>query len=195
MDLKHMLGIVVICTGLALPIFTARAGGEPAGECAGVQDLVDSQTCKLVNLLKQCAPTTAVSDGKSGLMVFAMQADSENEDVLHCLSSRVGTLKHIESFHSSVGHAAAFVPSPFDLEMDKARPFYDAAIRIGRTVFYVSTTNSDYGIRRLLPVAHDIFVISSANVTHKVNYLFFGDSGRTKYCLTSAPMGQTSGIA
>ena len=53
-------------------------------------------------------------------------------------------------------------------------------VRVGRTVFYISAPNSDYGIDQILPVADDKFVFSVSNATYHANYLFLGDSGRTQ---------------
>ena len=183
-NLGNILRVVIICAGVALPFVAVQADGELPGECKKMEDRIGRQKCKLEALLAGCVPAVVVSNSKSNLVVFTMPLDTESEDELLCLSSRVVTPKRVRNFHSSHGQAAGIVPSPFNvvfsMETGKASPMDELIIRVDRTVFYISAPNSDYGIRELLSVADDKFVFSVSNATHQENYLFLGDSGRTQ---------------
>ncbi len=148
-NLRPILKVAIICTGAAFPFVAVQADEGPTRECTKIEDRIGRQTCKLEALLKGCVPTTAVSHKGPGLVVFTMQLDTESEDELLCLSSRGVTPTRVRNFHSSRGQAAGIVPSPsnvvFSMQTGEASPIDELIVRVGRTVFYISAPNSDYG--------------------------------------------------
>jgi hypothetical protein len=50
-NLRHVLRVVIICAGVALPFVAVQADEQPPGECVEIEGRIGCHTCKLTEIV------------------------------------------------------------------------------------------------------------------------------------------------
>ena len=108
-------------------------------------------------------------------------ARGEADTVVSCLLSVAPDADDRRIVARGPGLLAAMVATPFytlvQMETWQEYPAPAALVRTGGTIHVVQARIAGFGVKSLLHVRDDIFVITSQHITHDRNFLFHGKKG------------------